>query len=127
MDDGSLGYYPAVSVFSGGMAEVNLGPRFWCPPAELVLEGQDEPLQDVEMTDADGPGASAGAAPEIEDEYDLIMKPRAISARYFEQIAEDLVWDIVDEASFFALDGGYSNKKTDLLLTPGPDGVVPNE
>jgi COMPASS component BRE2 len=125
MDDGALGYYPAVSVFSGGMAEVNLGPGFWCPPAELGLEGQEVPHQDVEMIDAEVVPATAGAAQEEVD--DSIMRPKAISERYLEQIAEDIVWDIVDEASFFALDGGYSNKKIDLLLIPGPDGVVPTE
>jgi COMPASS component BRE2 len=124
LDNGSLGYYPAVSVFSGGMAEVNLGPKFWCPPAELNLAGQDEPHQDVEMVDAGEPSTNAGAT-EDSDESDQIMKPRAISERYVEQIIEDVVWDIVDEASFFVQDGGYDNTRTDLLFIPGPDGVVP--
>lgn len=32
LDDGLLGYYPAVSVFRGGSAEANFGPDFWFPP-----------------------------------------------------------------------------------------------
>jgi COMPASS component BRE2 len=76
MDDGSLGYYPAVSVFFGGVAELNFGPDFWCPPADLKL-GEE----------ADG--------------------PRGIWERFNEQVAEDVVWDIVDEAAFFVQDGGH--------------------
>lgn len=38
-DDGSLGYYPMVSVFKGGACTVNFGPEFVYPPAkELGLE-----------------------------------------------------------------------------------------
>ena len=39
LDDGTLGYYPAVSVFRGGAAEVNFGPDFWCPPPGLFSHG----------------------------------------------------------------------------------------
>ena len=40
LDDGTLGYYPAVSVFRGGAAEVNFGPDFWCPPPGLFAHGE---------------------------------------------------------------------------------------
>jgi COMPASS component BRE2 len=88
LDDGSLGYYPAVSVFFGGVAEVNFGPDFWCPPGELKLN--KAPEQD------------GGTADES------VMRPRGIWERYNEQIAEDVVWDVIDEAAFFVLDGGHN-------------------
>jgi COMPASS component BRE2 len=61
LDDGSLGYYPAVSVFKGGVVEVNFGPQWLAPPPEL--------------------GAHV----------------KGISERYDEQIAEDVLYDIIDE------------------------------
>ncbi|KAF2103475.1 hypothetical protein NA57DRAFT_32125 [Rhizodiscina lignyota] len=84
-DDGMVGYFPAVSAFSNGIAQVNFGPHWWCPPEEL---------KDVEMsgTPKDGPEG---------------RKLRGVGERYKEQIAEDVLWDLVDEADFFAQDGGY--------------------
>lgn len=38
LDDGSLGYYPAVSVFKGGAVDVNFGPNWLCRPEELGSE-----------------------------------------------------------------------------------------
>lgn len=38
LDDGSLGYYPAVSVFKGGAVDVNFGPNWLCRPKELGSE-----------------------------------------------------------------------------------------
>ena len=86
LDDGMLGYYPAVSVFRGGAAEVNFGPTFWCPPPELD--------DDVDMV---------GNQP-----LPLLRKLRAIGERYEEQIVEDIVYDIVDEVDFWMQDGGLS-------------------
>ncbi|KAH8172802.1 set1 complex component ash2 [Sarocladium implicatum] len=74
LDDGMLGYYPAVSVFRGGSAEVNFGPDFWCPPPAAEDEDPGNPL-----------------------------KP--LSERFMEQIAEDVVYDIVDEVDFWMQDG----------------------
>lgn len=71
LDDGSLGYYPAVSVFKGGAVEVNFGPEWLCPPRGLG---------------------------------DHV---RAVCERYDEQIAEDVLYDMVDEV--------------DLLFTPSDD------
>ena len=95
-DDGSLGYYPAVSLFSGGIAEMNFGPDFWCPPADLNMSQSE----DVQMEGA--PEESS----RLSD--DAVMRPRPICERYKEQVAEDIVWDIIDEAAFFAQDGGYN-------------------
>lgn len=88
LDDGMLGYYPAVSVFRGGAAEVNFGPNFWYPPP-----GYETPGGDVEMQDDT-----------VEQPNDS-SRIRAVSERYEEQIAEDMVYDIVDEVSFWVHDG----------------------
>jgi COMPASS component BRE2 len=87
-DDGSLGYYPAVSAFFGGTAEVNFGPEFWFPPAELGLD-----VGDVDME---------------RDEAASKRKVRPIGDRWKEQVVEDIVWDIIDEVDFYAQDGGPS-------------------
>ena len=39
MDDGMLGYYPAVSVFRHGIVRLNFGPEFYCWPKELEGKG----------------------------------------------------------------------------------------
>ncbi|KAI5841373.1 hypothetical protein DFP73DRAFT_463798, partial [Morchella snyderi] len=62
LDDGSLGYYPAVSVFRGGVVDTNYGPDWWCPVEGLREEGC-----------------------------------RPMCERYAEMIAEDVLWDVVDE------------------------------
>lgn len=82
LDDGMLGYYPAVSVFRGGAADVNFGPDFWCPPPEYSSPaGADSPSSE---------------------------RMRPLSERFGEQIAEDIVYDIVDEVDFWMQDGGGS-------------------
>jgi COMPASS component BRE2 len=96
-DDGELGYYPAISLFTGGMAEMNFGPDFWHPPADLNLAAPTTG-QDVEMGNAESSSFTG----------EEVMRPRPICDRYKEQIAEDVVWDIIDEAAFFAQDGGYN-------------------
>ncbi|KAJ4387193.1 transcription factor, contains a PHD finger motif [Gnomoniopsis smithogilvyi] len=81
LDDGMLGYYPAVSVFRGGAAEVNFGPSF----AE----------EDVAMTGTD-------EEPTVKVKQEA---PRPLAERYDEQIVEDIVYDIVDEVDFWMQDG----------------------
>ena len=95
LDDGMLGYYPAVSVFRGGAVETNFGPDFTFPPEELSKK------EDVEMS---------GMA-ENDDHIRITgskSKLRPMSERFDEQIAEDIVYDIIDEVDFWALDGGDS-------------------
>jgi COMPASS component BRE2 len=92
LDDGMLGYYPAVSVFRGGAAEVNFGPNFWYPPPGY--EDDDE----VDMIGNDQPTVSKH------------NKLRAVGERYDEQIVEDIVYDIIDEVDFWIQDGGVSGK-----------------
>lgn len=90
LDDGMLGYYPAVSIFRGGAAEVNFGPEFWYPPP------------DYEISSGGG-----GDTPDVRR-----GKLRAVSERYQEQIVEDVVCDIVDEVDFWMQDGGGATDQT---------------
>jgi len=87
LDDGMLGYYPAVSVFRGGAAEVNFGPNFWFPPPDYT-DTEDE----VDMIG-------------IQSTVDKQNKLQPVGERYDEQIAEDIVYDIIDEVDFWAQDG----------------------
>jgi COMPASS component BRE2 len=87
LDDGTLGYYPAVSVLRDSVVEVNLGPDFWYPPPDY---GDEESHDDeVDMVGSDQPP--------------VIKNPRlrSVSERFSEQIAEDIVYDLVDEVSAF--------------------------
>ena len=100
-DDGMAGYFPAISAFNGGMAQVNFGPAFWFPTEEMLRERKKEEQEeeDTEMF----------AAPSADKER-LVpegRKLRAVGERYKEQIAEDVVWDVVDEVDFFVQDGGW--------------------
>ena len=106
-DDGMLGYYPAVSIFRGGAAEVNFGPDFWYPPPDYAPPG----------TDVDG---------ESPDPVQL----RAVSERYEDQIAEDVVYDIVDEVDFWMQDGGgatgmsgVEEKSGEVARAPGREEI----
>ncbi|KAG0650156.1 Set1 complex component ash2 [Hyphodiscus hymeniophilus] len=102
LDDGMLGYYPAVSVFRGGAAEVNFGPKFWYPPPEYD--------DDVDMTG--NPPTSAS------------RRLRAVGERYQEQIVEDIVYDIVDEVYFWMQDGGVSGKGATNGVVQNTGGVL---
>ena len=105
LDDGMLGYFPAVSVFRGGAAEVNFGPDFWYPPAKE---------EDVEMLGGDSTSTSKPT-----------QQIRAIGERYNEQIAEDVTYDVIDEADFWLRDGASIGKKdkvgNDFLSTSEQD------
>lgn len=112
LDDGMLGYYPAVSVFRGGAAEVNFGPHFWYPP-----QGYED-NEEVDMIGSDQAPASKN------------NKPRAVGERYDEQIVEDIVYDIVDEVDFWMQDGGVSGKGAaagvlrNTAVATAPDGGI---
>lgn len=117
LDDGMLGYYPAVSVFRGGAAEVNFGPDFWFPPP--VSNDEDD---EVDMIGNDQPAAAK------------ITNVRALSERYDEQIAEDILYDIIDEVDFWIQDGmveggaiesGVSNGLQDSVGVNDPGGILP--
>ena len=103
-DDGMVGYFPAISAFNGGVAQVNFGPNFWFPP-DGIAGGHDK---DVQMT---------GGSHELQIPEG--RKLRALGERYKEQIAEDVVWDIIDEVDFFTQDGGWEYKGEALDHTAG--------
>jgi COMPASS component BRE2 len=104
-DDGMVGYFPAISVYHKGIAQVNFGPDFWCPPAEYVKQKE----QDTEMG---GTGDSGSHIP-------MGRRLRAIGDRFKEQIAEDVTWDIIDEVDFFMQDGGWEYRGEAVDHTAG--------
>ncbi|KAI0599422.1 hypothetical protein F4775DRAFT_125494 [Biscogniauxia sp. FL1348] len=123
MDDGMLGYYPAISVFRGGAAEVNFGPDFWYPPppSDSDEKSPSNDDDDVDMVDA-GADADAGASAAKTDSSNSnngvggMQKQkktkkkqqtelRPLAERYDEQIVEDIVADIMDEVDFWMQDG----------------------
>lgn len=97
LDDGMLGYFPAVSVFRGGAAEINFGPNFLFPPPGLTAD------EDVDMA-VDNDGTARRPA----------KKARAVGERYNEQIAEDIIYDLVDEVDFWTQDGGLRDAQKRL-------------
>ena len=99
LDDGMLGYYPAISVFRGGAVETNFGPDFAYPPPDLAGE------EDVEMGNTSDPTRNPTTGMEVTGAH---SKLRPMSERFNEQIAEDIVYDLIDEVDFWALDGGDS-------------------
>ncbi|KAK3312396.1 hypothetical protein B0H66DRAFT_397762 [Apodospora peruviana] len=143
LDDGSLGYYPAVSVFRGGAVEVNFGPDFWFPPPGLEKQDggdnkstkKENDEEDVLMKDADdapkqpSPETEATREPATEIRGAAISPsdknkppPKAVCERYDEQIVEDIVYDIIDEVGFWMRDGG---KVVDPnIIRSGKDLVV---
>ncbi|KAK5113710.1 hypothetical protein LTR85_010727 [Meristemomyces frigidus] len=123
-DDGMVGYFPAISCFWGGIAEVNFGDTkdgFWAPPAHLANTNNAR-RNGASASASHGPrGAGVGADVEmtVDAGFDASgskqgwnpgRQCRPIGERYREQVAEDVVWDVVDEADFFMQDGGFEGK-----------------
>ncbi|GAB7331084.1 hypothetical protein MBLNU13_g02570t1 [Cladosporium sp. NU13] len=114
-DDAMTGYFPAISCFFGGTAEINFGDGkdgFWAPPSHLRSTKTSVPVaqhhdstQDVEMRDAPTAGEKRGR-----QGWRPGKECRPIGERYKEQVAEDIVYDIIDEVDFFVQDGGYEGK-----------------
>lgn len=77
-DDGTLGYYPMVSVFGGGTARLNPGPDFRYPPPS-----------DIE-------GELAGSSRSSGERSQFSCKP--LSDRYREYLDEQWRLDAIDEA-----------------------------
>jgi COMPASS component BRE2 len=110
LDDGMLGYYPAVSVFRGGAAEVNFGPPWWYDPP-----GWNSNENEVDMESLDQRPASKS------------RRLRAVAERYDEQIVEDIVYDIIDEVDFWMQDGGVIGKGATAGLPPSEDVAMHDE
>ncbi|CAO1598603.1 transcription factor, contains a PHD finger motif [Xanthoria calcicola] len=106
LDDGMLGYFPAISVFRGGAAEINFGPEFWCPPSGLATRVGDDG-QDADDYDMNGSAvALAPKDPKTQRQHSQgkNSRLRGMGERYVEQIAEDIVYDLIDEVDFWMLD-----------------------
>ncbi|KAL8692461.1 MAG: hypothetical protein Q9218_002529 [Villophora microphyllina] len=106
LDDGMLGYFPAISVFRGGAAEVNFGPDFWCPPSDLAVGIDAGEEDDHENTKPKG----RDAATKQQHSQGKNSRLRGLGERYVEQIAEDVVYDLVDEVDFWIMDALDENK-----------------
>ncbi|CAI6332287.1 unnamed protein product [Periconia digitata] len=119
-DDGVVGYFPAISVFNGGVAQVNFGPEFWCPPAGVVSEqsSYDSKFQEAPNTSVSHQQPQAATEKPLTPQGRQL---RPIGVRYKEQIAEDVVWDIIDEVDFFVQDGGWEYQG-DALEVAGSGG-----
>lgn len=92
-DDGMLGYYPAVCCMNGGIAELNFGEDgFWFPPPHL------NPVPHVPDTSDSSQRFHRG------------RNLRPLAERYPEQMAEDIIWDLLDETDFFVQDGGFEGQ-----------------
>lgn len=113
LDDGMLGYYPAISVFRGGAAEVNFGPRFWYPPPGYEDDVDDE----VDMIGNDQPPPPPEVAGRV----------KAIADRFDEQIVEDIVFDIIDEVDFWMQDGMPDDTVVKAVVGGVSDGVTIGE
>jgi COMPASS component BRE2 len=142
-DDGLVGYFPAVSCFFGGIAEVNFGDTgsgFWCPPSHLrattakatatavggggatAAVPVDHPQQQQQQHPASSsdPGMEGVATQDMATTkatsssttrgWNPGRQLRGIGERYKEQVAEDVVWDIIDEVDFFVQDGGFEGE-----------------
>lgn len=96
MDDGTLGYYPALSTFRGGAVEANFGPNFWYPPRDLVRGTESEVLDPTDTK------INPATKKHIAGSHTRL---RPICERFDEQIAEDITIDIIDEVDFWAQDG----------------------
>lgn len=129
-DDAMTGYFPAISCFFGGTAEVNFGDGktgFWAPPAHIRSTKTSVPVkqhhdstQDVEMRDA----APSGGEERGRQGWRPGKECRPVGERYKEQVAEDIVYDIIDEVDFFVQDGGYGGKAGQGALESGEGGSV---
>ena len=118
LDDGMLGYYPAISVFRGGAVETNFGPIFAYPPPELI-DGED-----VKMANASEANTDPATKRQIAGSHSRL---RPMSERLNEQIAEDIVYDLIDEVDFWALDGGNSEGAMQGLSETAPATLGPLE
>lgn len=82
-DDGTLGYYPLVSVFGGGIASINPGPDFAFPPPSDI---------DALIQKSPRPSASTSSSPPSTS-----TSWRPLSERYDEYFAEQARLDAMDE------------------------------
>ncbi|CAB4422287.1 unnamed protein product [Rhizophagus irregularis] len=119
-DDGSLGYYPAVSMYRGGTCTLNFGPHFRYPPPpdpELDLAINKPIMSSLSKTSVSKSLLSKQSSSSSSSSSSLnphkkstgIRKWRPMSERYMEYITEDVLYDLVDEIELW--DWMLSQKK----------------
>lgn len=119
-DDGRLGYYPCISVYKGGVAQFNFGPHFDALPLEIEKKmryskcsnmNQEVVCDDDNYGSGNGNGNSNSDGKHGTDDNNDESIIRPLCERYHEQIAEDVVYDIVDEVDFEISDAIEKSKK----------------
>jgi COMPASS component BRE2 len=97
-DDGTMGYYPLVSVFGGGIATINPGPLFDFPPPEDIeaaLRESPHPSSSAPLYDIKGKQAE-GSVDDKDTTSDTVTW-RPLCERYPEFLAEQNRLDDLDE------------------------------
>ncbi|CAI2178513.1 16161_t:CDS:2 [Funneliformis geosporum] len=126
-DDGSLGYYPAVSMYRGGTCTLNFGPHFRYPPPpdpELEVASNRSTAPKVQTFKSsliktlvanpllNKPSTSTSSSPSSLNPCKKSTSGRnwnPMSERYMEYVTEDVLYDIVDEVELW--DWMLSQKK----------------
>ncbi|KAF3910436.1 hypothetical protein ABW20_dc0106404 [Dactylellina cionopaga] len=90
LDDGFCGYYPMVSAFRGGSAQVNFGPNWEYNPEDLDFGNDGNPGITVNGDEMQEDGLA-----------NIKIRVRPMSERYDEQIAEDVTYDMIDEVDMW--------------------------
>jgi hypothetical protein len=124
-DDGSLGYYPAVSMYRGGTCTLNFGPHFRYPPppdpeSELAINGPIPKVSDIKsslsktsasksLSFKQSSSSSSSSSLNPHKKSTGIRKWRPMSERYMEYVTEDVLYDLVDEIELW--DWMLSQKK----------------
>ncbi|KAI1310504.1 hypothetical protein EDD11_003742 [Mortierella claussenii] len=104
-DDGTLGYYPVISVYRNGTATANFGPDFKFPPSK-------------------DPEAEAEGRPVQEDQN--VWQP--ISARWEEKLIEECLIDLVDEVELWVSEQAVQERGMQSMATKNAsDTVLINE
>ncbi|KAG0057512.1 hypothetical protein BGZ83_009151 [Gryganskiella cystojenkinii] len=94
-DDGTLGYYPCVSVYRNGTATVNFGPEFTYPPGP---DPEEEARKVSSTRDQQRSVVKREAALSSSTENN-VWKP--MSERWDEMLVEECLIDLVDEVELW--------------------------
>jgi COMPASS component BRE2 len=99
-DDGTLGYYPAAGSCYGGAVEAKFVEPFWFGPVPPAVE--EEPAAKKAKKDKGRSVATQAASPAgFKPPPYVPAEPQSLMDRYNEQIAEDVVYDLLDELTAF--------------------------
>ncbi|KAF9315853.1 hypothetical protein BG003_002593 [Podila horticola] len=100
-DDGTLGYYPAISVYRNGTATANFGPDFKFPPGKDP-EAEAECKKSTATTN--------------------IWKP--MSDRWEENLIEECLIDLVDEVELWVSEQGVLERSQQITASKGESTMV---